>query len=362
MRRVRAVSSDSLTSLHSAPSSTIIVEVPAGLHPGDAMTITVGNDEFTIVIPDGVHGGALLDVDIPSEVQPSYTSSSAPPSTVAVIVPDGCFEGDEFSVVADGSVFSVCVPKGCAPGDEIEVTVSEEAPEEPPEEEPQPQQYSAARLVGRRVELCGLVAKAILNGRRGTVRLYRADRDRLLLSLGGIGADVHVRPEHVRELSPDDEAEGVDDDAGDDEPPVAPAAGAHYVGDRVLVERSDGRRSMACVVEYDEVLETYTVDVGRGVLKHLVEESSLTPYETSQQWVGPSERVDGRWQGFYVGRRVRIPAMLNSSSDDDKNGAIVSYDERSGFYHVELDSGIVRRTVLYRQIKPLYVLREDEVS
>jgi hypothetical protein len=98
MLRVRAVSSDSLTSLHSAPSSTIIVEVPAGLHPGDAMTITVGNDEFTIVIPDGVHGGALLDVDIPSEVQPSYTSSSAPPSTVAVIVPDGCFEGDEFSV------------------------------------------------------------------------------------------------------------------------------------------------------------------------------------------------------------------------------------------------------------------------
>ena len=43
--------------------------------------------------------------------------------------------------------------------------------------------------------------------------------------------------------------------------------------------------------------------------------------------MGPSERVDGRWQGFYVGRRVRIPAMLNSSSDDDKNGAIVGYDD-----------------------------------
>ena len=42
--------------------------------------------------------------------------------------------------------------------------------------------------------------------------------------------------------------------------------------------------------------------------------------------MGPSERVDGRWQGFYVGRRVRIPAMLNSSSDDDKNGAIVGYE------------------------------------
>jgi hypothetical protein len=79
--------------------------------------------------------------------------------------------------------------------------------------------------------------------------------------------------------------------------------------------------------------------------------------------VGPSERVDGRWQGFYVGRRVRIPAMLNSSSDDDKNGAIVGYDERtSGFFCVELDSGVVRRTVLYRQIKPLYVLREDELT
>ena len=61
--------------------------------------------------------------------------------------------------------------------------------------------------------------------------------------------------------------------------------------------------------------------------------------------MGPSERVDGRWQGFYVGRRVRIPAMLNSSSDDDKNGAIVGYDERtSGFCSVSADQAAVRVT------------------
>ena len=83
----------------------VTVEIPAGLHPGDPMSITVGDDEFTITVPDGLTAGALLCVDLPSK--------APPPLTVLVAVPHGCYEGDEFTIEADGGlVFSVCVPTG----------------------------------------------------------------------------------------------------------------------------------------------------------------------------------------------------------------------------------------------------------
>ena len=43
-----------------------------------------------------------------------------------------------------------------------------------------------------------------------------------------------------------------------------------------------------------------------------------------------------------MGRRVGLLAVLSSSSDEDRNGVVRGYDERTGFYHVELDSGVVR--------------------
>ena len=55
----------------------------------------------------------------------------------------------------------------------------------------------------------------------------------------------------------------------DTEPPEAPPAGVHYIGDRVKVERSNGGQSYASIVEYDEVMEPYVVDVGGGTLKVL---------------------------------------------------------------------------------------------
>lgn len=163
-----------------------------------------------------------------------------------------------------------------------------------------------------------------------------------------------VTPAHVELLPADDVP-----DADDDEPQEAPPAGVHFVGDRVTVERSDGSLSAATVVEYDEAFETYVVEVA-GRLKYGVEESYLTPCETSSQWAGPPSRVNGRWEGYFVGRRVRIPAMLNSSDDDDKNGSVAGYDERTGFYHVALDSGVVRRSVLFKDMRVLYQIRGDE--
>jgi len=338
------------------------------------MSVTHGGADFILTVPEGVQGGDVIEVDLPA----------APEPPVTVVVPEGCYAGDEFSVeLADGRSFNIGVPDGSGPGDEIEVQVppssrgvsrrasrvsGEEASRaggsrrvsrdnvragasrRASTEQPSPQQ-----LVGRRCQLCGLVAKALLNGRKGLVQSYDAERERLVLTIDAMAPDVSVRIENVTELPDDDEAE-----ADDDEPPEAPPAGVHYVGDTVLVERSDGRTSLATVVEYDEAFETYTLEIGsRGLLKYGVEESYIAPYQMCDVWAGPSQRNrDGQWEGFYVGRRVRVPKMLANSDDDDKNGAIAGYDERSGFYTVELDSGLVRRTVLFNQIKVCFQIRE----
>ena len=315
---------------------TLQVIIPDGLLPGEPFCIAHGAEEFTILVPDGMRGGELLDVDLPA---------SSAPEAVTVIVPAGCYAGDEFTVDFDGQSFNICVPDGCGPGVEISVEVPQP-----------PQQRGPAELVGRRAELCGLIARGLLNGRKGTVRGYDAAKDLLYLAVDGMCPDLAVRYENVRELPEDDVP-----DPDNDEPPEAPPAGSHYVGDRVMVERSNGSVSYAIIVEYDEVLECYTVDVGCCRLKYGVEESYIMPHETSDVWAGPLQKVNGRFEGFFVGRRVRVPAMLNSSDDDDKNGVVTGYDKSTGFYHVELDSGVIRRTLLFKQIKVMYPLREDDI-
>ena len=62
-----------------------------------------------------------------------------------------------------------------------------------------------------------------------------------------------------------------------------------------------------------------------------------------------------------MGRRVRIPSMLPSSDDDDKNGTVLGFDAATGFYHVELDSGVVRRSVLFRDITVPYQVRDEDI-
>ena len=316
------------------------------------MQVSFGDKTFDLTVPDDAQAGDTIEVSLLTNTDDDLMIPLTP-LTASVIVPDGCLQGDEFTVEMEGRRFTIGVPDGCKPGDEIQIEIPSG-----PEDEPwgvEPSGAEPEQLVGRRVELCGLVAKGILNGRKGTVRACHADLSQLVCSIDGMCPDVHVKPEHVRALPDDDEP-----DPDHDEPPEAPPAGAHYVGDRVLVERSSGRTSLATIVEYDEVMETYVIDVGRGVLKYGVEESYITPYETSDVWAGPETRVHGRWEGFFVGRRVRIPAM-NSSSDDDREGEVRGYDKATGFYHVLLDSGTMRRSVLHRNVKVTYQLRDEEI-
>ena len=211
------------------------------------------------------------------------------------------------------------------------------------------------QLIGQRVQLCGLFAKGLLNGRKGEVRSYNEVKDLLVVTVDGMHPDVSVKCANVVSLPADDEP-----DPDNDEPPEAPPAGMHYVGDRVLVERSNGSQSFATVVEYDEVFETYSLEIGNGVLKYGVEESYILPYETTTEWAGPSTRSpNGAWEGFFVGRRVRIPSRLPNADDDDQNGVVCGFDAATRFYHVQLDSGVLRRSVLFRDIKVVYQLHDD---
>ena len=100
------------------------VTVPDGLLPGDSMNIAVGEQEFTITVPDGVMGGDPIDVDLPVAEEEPAEEPEAATTTVSIVVPDGCYEGTEFTVDFDGREFNIVVPDGVGPGETIEVGIS----------------------------------------------------------------------------------------------------------------------------------------------------------------------------------------------------------------------------------------------
>ena len=99
-----------------------------------------------------------------------------------------------------------------------------------------------------------------------------------------------------------------------------------------------------------QVFENYVIDVGNGILKYGVEESYLTPYETTDEWAGPKKGKGG----YFVGRKVRIPHL--GRNERDKNGEIRGYDAATGLYKVQMESGIMRRNIKAEQIKVMYQL------
>ena len=152
--------------------------------------------------------------------------------------------------------------------------------------------------------------------------------------------DVMVAFRNLQELPPEDAEQHLPET----EPPEAPPAGVHYVGDRVKVERSNGSISYATIVEYDEVMEVYTVDVGNGILKYGVEESYITHVDHTGEWAGK----------HFIGRKVRVPSM--GGRDIDKNGIIRGHNEASDLYTVAFENGKILGGLSFEQIKVPYEL------
>ena len=353
------------------------IEVPDGVGPGDPMSVFAGDQEFTITVPDGVGPGMLIEVDLPVDEQdPGGPSGGGEPETEPVIVevPDGLYPGDMFQVTTEwGGTFEIQVPDGVGPGEQIQVEL--------PTAASQGRAAAAAAAAARdhavgassaAARACGLIAKAILNGRKGTVRSYNPDKDRLVVTIDGMHPDVAVAFRNLKELPPDDAVMHLPDT----EPPEAPPAGVHYVGDRVKVERSNGSISYATIVEYDEVrprhftraahashhssshrfvffsvsllccqvMEVYTVDVGGGVLKYGVEESYITHVDHTGEWAGK----------HFIGRKVRLPHL--SGRDADKQGTIRGHNERRDEYTVLLENGRTVGQLKFEQMKVPYEL------
>lgn len=157
------------------------VVVPDGLFPGDVMNVEAGGQEFAITVPDGVYPGDPIEVDLPvaDEAAPAATESCT------IVVPDGIGPGEGFTVeTAWGGSFEITVPDGVFPGDSIEVELPTQAAHEqqqaaeepPPSRQPRPRARTPHEMVGRRAALCGLVAKGILNGKKGLVHSYNEER------------------------------------------------------------------------------------------------------------------------------------------------------------------------------------------
>ena len=99
--------------------------------------------------------------------------------------------------------------------------------------------------------------------------------------------------------------------------------------------------SPATVIEYDELSDTYTIELlVSKMLKYMVSENEIQPLEFQAQQCGE----------HFVGRRVQVP-FVGALSKDDVMGEVRAYDEATGTYTVALDSGVTKQGLISDEIK-----------
>ena len=247
------------------------VIVPDGLNAGDEFVVAAHGQEFSVAVPDGVNGGMEIELELPV---PTTTERCV------VTVPAGIKPGEAFTIGTTwGSTFEIVAPG--PPGMEIEVELPLPPPSDPPYNIPLPPPPNAGQ--------------------------------------GGIAWDQW------------------DDGDGEREHGRATASsaatGTHAVGARVQVQRTNGMWSPAVIKEYDEVSDTYTVELqATQQLKYLVSDNELMPIDFKAQVCGE----------HFVGRRVMVPCV-GAESKDDVMGEVRAFEEATGLYTVALDSGLVKR-------------------
>ena len=284
----------------------VTLTVPDGVFAGMEMAVEWDGVTYNIAVPDGVGPGQQITVELPS-------ASGAPPATagmtpVTLTIPDGLSPGMDMAVEWGGVSYSIVVPDGVGPGQEI--TVELPSLDEPPadtsmsgaQHEPAPTDAPALpdpgpedgiEMLGRRVELTGLVAKAVLNRRKGCVIEYDDRLGRPVVMIDCLEPEVAVAYENLIWLPDEDEAE-----ERTEEPPEAQPAGLYFQGDSVNVTRSNGDVTFGIIVEYDEGFETYTVSLGGedcavAILKYRAARCKSRPAAASvHAWRRPSSEQE----------------------------------------------------------------------
>ena len=122
-------------------TTMVAVTVPDGIYEGQEFVLEYDGQQLTVVCPDGCGPGSDIDLEVPCATGDSSASGAAAPNLVDVEVPDGCFPGMEFTVEFEGRAFNITVPDGMSPGEILAVDVP---PAEPAESAPLPRSPAAA--------------------------------------------------------------------------------------------------------------------------------------------------------------------------------------------------------------------------
>ena len=249
------------------------VEVPAGLYSGDPFTVEAAGQCFEITVPDGVAAGELIEVDLPVDEMQTLTLTAeqdfAPPLLVEIAVPDGTGPGFEINVEHDGQVFSVVVPDGLFPGDvfTVEVPAAKPAPTEM-EGEPTGQQRD------RSLTTPPLLPDEMPAAANEIASRYLVECDRAGEARGS--TSVGPYPFHTE--------------------------GSYDLLQLVQVYRSDGSWTPATVLTYDERADTYDVEVEGGQVKYMVETDCLQFIELGS--FAKHQAVQVREGGVWVWARI----------------------------------------------------------
>ena len=130
------------------------VEVPPGLMEGDVMTVEFEGQSFEITVPPGCSAGMGIEVDLPVA---EAGGAGGALQAVELVVPDGVWAGELFSVDFDGQTFEIACPDGCGPGSTIVVELptgsGAEQQQQHQQEAPTPDQSHFKFQPGQRVEL-----------------------------------------------------------------------------------------------------------------------------------------------------------------------------------------------------------------
>jgi len=93
----------------------LTVEIPAGLHAGDEMFVTVGGQELVVVLPSGCVAGSLLQFAVPSHQLDALPATQPEQDFLDVELPPDCKPGEELQIDVEGSgPLIFIVPDGLA--------------------------------------------------------------------------------------------------------------------------------------------------------------------------------------------------------------------------------------------------------
>eukprot|EP00322_Chrysochromulina_rotalis_P011980 CAMPEP_0115846774 /NCGR_PEP_ID=MMETSP0287-20121206/10034_1 /TAXON_ID=412157 /ORGANISM="Chrysochromulina rotalis, Strain UIO044" /LENGTH=232 /DNA_ID=CAMNT_0003300575 /DNA_START=26 /DNA_END=724 /DNA_ORIENTATION=+ len=214
----------------------VTVNVPDGIYEGDEFTLEYEGTQLTVVCPGGCGPGDAinLQIDLP-------TTEDSLPQQVNIVIPDGCYAGDEFTVEFDGRSFNIAVPDGCEPGMELTVDVPhvEDTPAPAPAQAP-----ASTRAKYRNMD----------------IPPYR-----------GAGSSSSLEPsKRTAEWAPSTSLFSMGPPEGFGNP-----AGDFHVGQLVQVTRSDGSWTYGKIMDHEAEGNTYSVMTRAGA-KHFVEREDLT--------------------------------------------------------------------------------------